>query len=77
MSYKSSYLRIDWLWQELQFVAFSACLNTFVIFLRTQHSSISKLDVSEDNDPGLSKMDVVLTFSLEVSVVTLESDSLT
>ena len=33
---------------------------------RTHHSSISKLDVSEDNEPGLSKLDVVLTFTLEV-----------
>ncbi|CAG5130397.1 unnamed protein product, partial [Candidula unifasciata] len=42
---------------------------THIFVLRNQHSSISKLDVSEDNDPGLSKMDVVLTFSLEVHVI--------
>ena len=40
-------------------------------FLRAQSSSISKMEVSEDNEPALSKVDVVLTFTLEVRSRTL------
>lgn len=33
------------------------------------YSGVAKLDVSEDNEPALSKLDVVLVFSLEVVVM--------
>ena len=33
------------------------------------YSSISKMEVSEDNEPALSKLDVVLSFTLEVSSI--------
>ncbi|KAL5015108.1 hypothetical protein ScPMuIL_009378 [Solemya velum] len=36
---------------------------------RAQHSSLSRMDMSEENDPGLSKLDVVLSFTLEVHVI--------
>ena len=38
------------------------------VFSRPQHTSLSKIDISEDNEPGLSKLDVVLSFTLEVSI---------
>ena len=40
------------------------------VFSRPQHTSLSKIDISEDNEPGLSKLDVVLSFTLEVSIHT-------
>ncbi|KAK6177364.1 hypothetical protein SNE40_015480 [Patella caerulea] len=37
---------------------------------RAQHSSLSKIDMNDtDTDPGLSKLDVVLSFTLEVHVI--------
>ncbi|KAK3102520.1 hypothetical protein FSP39_011931 [Pinctada imbricata] len=36
---------------------------------RTQHSSLTKMDISDETDSGLSKLDVVLSFTLEVHVV--------
>ncbi|XP_021351970.1 calcium-dependent secretion activator 1-like isoform X5 [Mizuhopecten yessoensis] len=36
---------------------------------RTHPSSLSKMDISDDTEPGLSKLDVVLSFTLEVHVV--------
>ncbi|ESP01120.1 hypothetical protein LOTGIDRAFT_139881 [Lottia gigantea] len=37
---------------------------------RAQHSSLSKIDINDtDTDPGLSKLDVVLSFTLEVHVI--------
>ena len=38
----------------------------YLVFFRPQHTSLSKIDISEDNEPGLSKLDVVLSFTLEV-----------
>ena len=47
------------------------------VFFRAQHTStLSKLDMNDvDSEPGLSKMDVVLSFSLEVCVLLLHSVS--
>ena len=42
----------------------------FVAIFRPIHNSltgVSKVDMSEDIEPTLSKLDVVLTFSIEVS----------
>ena len=36
-----------------------------------QYSPMSKMEVAEDNEPSLSKVDVVLTFTLEVSFTIL------
>ncbi|XP_071161455.1 calcium-dependent secretion activator 1-like isoform X3 [Mytilus galloprovincialis] len=36
---------------------------------RTHTSSLSKMDISDDTETGLSKLDVVLSFTLEVHVV--------
>ncbi|XP_078339527.1 calcium-dependent secretion activator 1-like isoform X6 [Crassostrea virginica] len=36
---------------------------------RAQHSSLSKMDINDETDSGLSKLDVVLSFTLEVHVV--------
>ncbi|KAL3852228.1 hypothetical protein ACJMK2_015898 [Sinanodonta woodiana] len=36
---------------------------------RTHHTSLSKADFTEENEPSLSKVDVVLPFTLEVHVI--------
>jgi len=40
-----------------------------MFYCRPQHtgySGVAKVDVSEDPEPSLSKVDVILTFALEV-----------
>ena len=39
-----------------------------ILFCRTHTSSLSKMDISDDTETGLSKLDVVLSFTLEVSL---------
>ena len=64
------YLYLHCLHIQLLLIEFGAlrvkvCIK-YLVFFRPQHTSLSKIDISEDNEPGLSKLDVVLSFTLEV-----------
>jgi hypothetical protein len=58
-----------WLFESILEMPTEFCCVWCIIlfdFDRAQSSSISKMEVSEDNEPALSKLDVVLNFTLEV-----------
>lgn len=44
-------------------------LNKFKRYNKTSTPGVTKVDVSEDSEPALSKMDLVLTFAMEVVVM--------